>query len=157
MENLKSNELANSSVFVSAPSLKAKNIIMIVSLALMAALGSGCSKKPDSMEKCLGEDRATSLKASLADKKAACGDSVGDYVGSKDGDLRPTLRGDAELACSSYSRELHDAVKLLESEQEVARKGKDRAQKENCAKAVNITENKAEELMRGDMAKLLNQ
>lgn len=155
MENLRNIESAKSVEVVSSG--KVRRLVMAISLAIMAAVGGGCGKNLDSMDQCLGENQASEHKSRLASKKKVCKERVDDYIKSKDGDSRPILRNDAQLACSSYSRELYVTGQLVEAKQDSARMQRDWSKRDSCAKAVEVTKNRADELMGGDMAKLIRE
>lgn len=154
MESVKVNREALVSKEI-ASSGRISKLVMAISFALLAALG-GCSK-PDSMDKCLGEDQANVHKGRLKTMRKTCRERVDDYVKSKDGDKRLTLRKDAEHDCTAYSKELFVTKGVLAAKEDSARRREEWSQRDSCKIAGDVTQNRIEALMKGDMKKLTEE
>lgn len=126
--------------------------LMAVSLAAMSVLG-GCDK-PEAIEKCLGQEQANFHKDRLGTMEKTCKERVDDYVNMVDGEIRPTLRHDAQHACTRYSKELYALGLLLKAKKEAARTGKKWGKRDNCSAAQVDVQKDVDDLMNGDVKRL---
>ncbi|MBA4336856.1 hypothetical protein C0416_03740 [bacterium] len=157
MEGLKNNEsYSNSNLSLSLPS-NVKNVVMAVSLGLMAVFGGGCSEKPDSMDKCLGAGQASEHKSRLKEMEKVCGQRVNDYVTGEDWEKRDMLGNDAQLACGAYADEMVVTRGILDAKKESARKVMDWYRRDNCSAAIRVLDKRTEKFKKGDMFKLTNK
>lgn len=121
-------------------------------LAIMAAL-SGCNKK-DSLDKCVGEETASSLRSTINEDKRTCHERVDDFVKAGAGE-RSRTRADAVEDCNKYSKQLQGADRIIRAAKESARLQRQWSRRESCRKALKVTQNKGTELLEGDMKRLL--
>lgn len=131
---------------------KLKALLMAASVAVMSVLGA-CNK-PDSLDVCLGEEQAKEHKSRLSERKETCHERVEDYVKSKDGDMRATLRDDANHACGSYKDELKVTKALIRAKWDSARRQKEWDKRDKCTVARKVVENRMAVLEEGDLHKL---
>lgn len=129
---------------------RVRGLIAAVSLALLATLGGCKQKAPNSLEKCLGKDRATEIEGRLGRMRKVCHERVNDYVHINDGKKMIGLRKDAEHACGAYKDELDLTIMAIRTKWDELRRVRKWSRRNECEVAEKVTLSKAKALKESD-------